>query len=359
MDRNIKYKQVTRLMIFGDDDINTKSTSQYVCGPFGLTSITIISGGTGYNASYPPVLLFNGVNNGYSCQATCTISGGGITAVNITSGGMYSALPNITVTTSVSGVGTITGGTLYTLPPLISVNSADGNGSGSTATCTISGGVVNAITITNAGSGYTIAPTLTFKNAPTDTTGSGASCSTTLYGSGASLQAVSSSNISNGKRMRFALNNALNDVKLSCNARCIVENCNIPSLVNMGGKYVLLRVVTSTQDKCADTKKFLNGNPILLSMVTQSTTGATNVLSNASEFFYNINIPTNFLQNSYVDFELECPTATSAISFITNLGTFYISLIIIDEDPELTHDLTLAPPIDYKNYNVNQPIRYN
>ena len=346
-------------MLFGDDDINTKASSQYVCGPFGLTSITIISGGTGYNASYPPVLLFNGVNNGYSCQATCTITGGAITAVNITSGGMYSALPNIAVTSSVSGIGTISRGSGYTLVPTVVISSADGNGSGATATCTILAGQVDTVTITNAGSGYTIAPLIAFKNAPTDTTGTGAGTTTTLYGSGASLQAVSLSNVSNGKRMRFALNNALNDVKLSCNARMIVENCNIPSIVNMAGKYVLLRAVTSTQDKCADTKKFLNGNPILLSMVTQSTNGATNVLSNASEFFYNINIPTNFLQNSYIDLELECPTATSSISFLSNLGTFYISLIIIDEDPELTHDLTLAPPIDYKTYNVNQPIRYN
>ncbi len=40
-----------------------------------------------------------------------------------------------------------------------------------------------------------------------------------------------------------------------------------------------------------------------------------------------------------------------------NITTFYISLIIIDQDPELTKDLTLAPPIDYNNYNVNIPIR--
>ena len=59
----------------------------------------------------------------------------------------------------------------------------------------------------------------------------------------------------NSKRMRFALNNSLNDLKLSQNARCVVETCNIPSIQNLAGKYILLRLITSTQDKTCDTKK--------------------------------------------------------------------------------------------------------
>jgi hypothetical protein len=57
--------------------------------------------------------------------------------------------------------------------------------------------------------------------------------------------------------------------------------------------------------------------------------------------------------------ELECPSAAANIDFITSkpLNTFFINLVIVDEDPELTKDLTLAPPIDYKNYNVNIPIK--
>jgi hypothetical protein len=165
----------------------------------------------------------------------------------------------------------------------------------------------------------------------------------------------------NSKRMRFALNNSLNDVKLSQNARCVVETCNIPSITNLAGKYVLLRIVISSQDKTCDTKKFLSGNPILISMATQPTVNSTNVLYNASEFFYNINVPTNMLSQGYVDMELECPAATANIDFLTGkpLNTFFINLIIVDEDPELTKDLTLAPPIDYNHYNINMPIRQN
>ena len=75
--------------------------------------------------------------------------------------------------------------------------------------------------------------------------------------------------------------------------------------------------------------------------------------------FYSVNVSSNFLSTGYIEFELECPNASSNIDFITNnpLRNFYISLVIVDIDPELTKDLTLAPPIDYNTYNVNIPIR--
>jgi hypothetical protein len=73
---------------------------------------------------------------------------------------------------------------------------------------------------------------------------------------GTNTQYAIGGNITNSKRMRFPLNNALNDLKLSQNARCVVETCNIPSITNLAGKYVLLRLVTSTQDKTCDTKSF-------------------------------------------------------------------------------------------------------
>ncbi len=47
----------------------------------------------------------------------------------------------------------------------------------------------------------------------------------------------------NAKRMRFTLNNALNDLKLSQYARCVVETCNILCIANLAGRYVLLRLV--------------------------------------------------------------------------------------------------------------------
>ncbi len=56
--------------------------------------------------------------------------------------------------------------------------------------------------------------------------------------------------------------------------------------------------------------------------------------------------------------ELEVPTQTSSsIAFVNNLTNFCLSLIIIDYDPELTLDNTLAPPFDSNNYNINLPIK--
>ncbi len=63
-------------------------------------------------------------------------------------------------------------------------------------------------------------------------------------------------------------------------------------------------IIATSQDKRCNTKTFISGNPIipiLISMATQSTVGATNVLYNASELFYNIYVPTNILSQGYID----------------------------------------------------------
>ena len=54
-------------------------------------------------------------------------------------------------------------------------------------------------------------------------------------------------------------------------------------------------------------------------MPLSSTANTLNTLYNASEFFYNINVPTNFLSNGYIDCELEIPAqTTSAVDFLTS-----------------------------------------
>jgi len=44
----------------------------------------------------------------------------------------------------------------------------------------------------------------------------------------------------NAVKMRFNLNGALSHIRLSSNARAILETCNIPSLQYLAGNYVLL-----------------------------------------------------------------------------------------------------------------------
>ena len=165
--------------------------------------------------------------------------------------------------------------------------------------------------------------------------------------------------VTNSKRMRFTFNNSLNDVKLSQNAKCVLEACHIPNITNLTNNLIYVRLGASSQDKTYDTAKNLNGNPVILSTIVHSSAVSPNVIYNATDFFYSLNVSSNFLEKGFLELELECITTTQNIDFITNnpLQFFYISLIIIDEDPKLTSDLTLAPPIDFNNYNINIPIR--
>lgn len=160
-------------------------------------------------------------------------------------------------------------------------------------------------------------------------------------------------NLINSKRMRFNFNGSLNDVKLSNNARLVLESLFIPSIDKLVN-YINVRIVTSTEDTNIDTVKFNKGNPILV------TTRANTMVYNNTEFFCSINIPRTFLSNGYIDIELESPVVASVIDFITNtpLKGFYLTFIIVDEDEEETKDETLAPKVEYKNYGrMGMPIR--
>jgi hypothetical protein len=424
MNKNVKYKEIVKLCLFGDDDINTTTSSQYILAPTGLQSVAVNSGGTNYTVAATQVLILGGGGSGAS--AVVTAPSGAITAVTVINrGSAYSSAPNIVFRSGVTNTSSIVGGTAYS-QGTTQVSFSGGGGSGATATATITANAVSAITITNPGTGYTSAPTikitsgltgygaitsggtgyadtfnvivsggggdgaivtasategiitaLTILNPGTGYTstptfdfseggGTGANINAKI-GSGATANAVIGSGavataggyFTNSKRMRFVFNDSLKNVILSQNARCVVQSCNIPSLTNLAGKYVILRLVVSSQDKLWDTKKLMNGNPILLTMSTVTTVGAPNTLYNGSEFFHSINVPTNIFSQGYIDLELECPAATANIDFTTSkpLSPFFVNLVIVDEDPELTKDLTLAPPIDYKNYNVNMPIR--
>jgi hypothetical protein len=164
--------------------------------------------------------------------------------------------------------------------------------------------------------------------------------------------------IINSIRMRFELKGHLAEVILSKNARIVVESACLPALTNMTSRYALVRLVTSTEDKVFDSKKGINGNPILFSLGTGTGAGSMTNFSNGYDMFYSLSIPSNFLSKGFIEMELEVPTqTTSAISFIgTLLNNLCIHFIIIDVDPELTLDNTLAPPFQLKNYNNNFPI---
>ena len=96
-------------------------------------------------------------------------------------------------------------------------------------------------------------------------------------------------------------------------------------------------------------------------MATPATVNSLNTLKNATEFFHNINIPSTFISNSYIDIELECPSqTTTAIDFSTGspLSNFYMNLVIVDEHLERKYDSVLTPHIDMHNHNSSHlPIK--
>ena len=162
------------------------------------------------------------------------------------------------------------------------------------------------------------------------------------------------SSFTNGKRMRFNLNGAFNDVVLSKNARLILESAYFPSVTNMAN-YTNVRIVTSTEDKVFDTIKQTSGNPILVTFYQPN-----QVIYNNSELFYNFNVPSTFLSKGHIDIEIESQFVGGNVSFTTGaaLLRFMLTFVIVDEDDEEIKDPNIAQTVDYKNYGrLGMPIR--
>ncbi len=54
-----------------------------------------------------------------------------------------------------------------------------------------------------------------------------------------------------------------------------------------------------------------------------------NILYNTSEFFKYIDLPTNIFSQRYIDTELECPSATANIDFITLYASLALCLLLL------------------------------
>jgi autotransporter-associated beta strand protein len=115
------------------------------------------------------------VTGGLGTAPTVTFSGGGGTGAAATA-----SLGVTAASFTVAG-----GTTVYSAAPTVTISG--GGGTGATATATLTGGVVSAITITNAGTGFTSAPTIAFTagtvtTAGTNPTGTGNATNFNLQG---------------------------------------------------------------------------------------------------------------------------------------------------------------------------------
>lgn len=133
--------------------------------PYGVP-VNVSSDGVNFRLANLTGSVVSGVitnsGSGYTSAPTCTPNAGGAT---------FRCVLGSAINTSV----TITAaGTLYTLPPVLVIDPPPAGGIQATATCTISAGAVNAVTVTNQGAGYSSTPKITVVAQPGDTTGSGA-----------------------------------------------------------------------------------------------------------------------------------------------------------------------------------------
>ena len=97
LEKNIRYKQVVRCQLYGDDDLYYNSTSsQYTLLPFTISAISF-SGGSGYGTE-APILSFSG-GGGSGLSATATVAAGTVSNITVTNrGNNYLSLPDISKT---------------------------------------------------------------------------------------------------------------------------------------------------------------------------------------------------------------------------------------------------------------------
>jgi hypothetical protein len=116
----------------------------------------------------------SGLTNGFG-TVTITPSAGASVWTSVVGGAI-----NSTVTITAAGSG-------YLFPPILIIDAPPAGGIQASATCTLSAGAINAVTVVNQGAGYSTAPKITIVNDPRDTAGGGGilTVNATLAGSGA------------------------------------------------------------------------------------------------------------------------------------------------------------------------------
>ncbi len=157
-----------------------------------LDPVALIWRGIGDDSNAQRLMYCDGANvrlanqSGCAVGATVTTAGSGYTTAPtvVASAGssVWRAILGPLVSTTIS---VTYGGTNYTYPPLVVIAPPPAGGVQATAYSTLTSGAVSSVTVTNQGAGYSAGvPTVYFVNDPRDTTGSGATATAALTGSG-------------------------------------------------------------------------------------------------------------------------------------------------------------------------------
>jgi len=172
-----------------------------------------------------------------------------------------------------------------------------------------------------------------------------------LKNDASSVYKSTGSSFTNAKRLRFNLNGSFNNVRLSQNAKLIVESAFFPSM-NHPNNTVIVRLTTGSEDNYMDTYMYNAGDPIILTCLKNT------LFYNPLEILHGMRVPYNILQNGYIDIKIELPYVTSNVILSgTVLNEFFLTFIVIDEDKEQTQDPALAPAINYSDYTNKTPIK--
>jgi phage tail sheath protein FI len=148
-------------------------TASAVLSGGAITAINLSSAGSGYTTA-PTVAIVTATGDfGTGATATAVLSGSGLTGITVGSTGSNYTSPTVSFTGGggtgaeasavlagpVSSITLINAGSGYTTSPTVTITG--GGGSGATATATTDGNVITSISIVSGGAGYTSEPTVT------------------------------------------------------------------------------------------------------------------------------------------------------------------------------------------------------
>ena len=144
-----KYRDVVRMTLFGRHDKNLNDTTSIYQGYDRYQTTTAGGGVTGLNFSNYGTVGFSTSPNVYLSNATNT---------NIPA--LTSTLSNTVVSSPIASLNIVSGGANFTGAPNLFIFGGGNPTTNATATCTQNAGIVNAVTLTNAGVAYTSIPSV-------------------------------------------------------------------------------------------------------------------------------------------------------------------------------------------------------